>query len=411
MARWTGVYRASNGSWYFKAQGLAVDPETGRWPQITRRGYATAEDARTARRQYLVDLDSKRALINGAHVEGAAEMTVGQLIDKCLDEAEAMKRLGVKTLYDYRSNVDAYIRPWIGHIKIHDLTAEHVSAWQLDLAERGATQRAKKQLSSNTIRLARSPLNRAFKWAVAQGLVTFNPVEAVRPPRKVRTNPTHWSPDDARRFLAWLEGDRLYPLWAFLLSTGLRIGELVWLSWSSIDFDRRQVRVAVFATTLGYSLEHSDGKSSDARRTIDLDNQLVELLQSQADLQQAERMGSADYERTGYVFTKPSGGSYHPQALSKQLSSLSFELGLPRLTAHGLRHTCATLMLANGVQPKVAAERLGHADPTLFMNLYSHVTPTMQRQAADALGDALFGPDAETGWPDRPAVRDHDFRA
>jgi integrase len=77
------------------------------------------------------------------------------------------------------------------------------------------------------------------------------------------------------------------------------------------------------------------------------------------------------------------------------LGRFTAELDLPRLTAHGLRHTCATLMLANGVAPKVAAERLGHADATLFTNLYSHVTPTMQRDAASKIGTALFGDPAK----------------
>ena len=92
------------------------------------------------------------------------------------------------------------------------------------------------------------------------------------------------------------------------------------------------------------------------------------------------------------MFTKESGGSYHPQYLSRLIGRYSEELRLPRLTAHGLRHTSATLMLASGVPPKVAAERLGHADPSLFTNLYSHVTPTMQREAAEKIGSALFDP-------------------
>ncbi len=77
--------------------------------------------------------------------------------------------------------------------------------------------------------------------------------------------------------------------------------------------------------------------------------------------------------------------------LSRLLGDYTTELDVPRLTAHGLRHTSATLMLASGVPPKVAAERLGHADATLFTNLYSHVTPTMQREAAEKIGEALFG--------------------
>ena len=99
----------------------------------------------------------------------------------------------------------------------------------------------------------------------------------------------------------------------------------------------------------------------------------------------------AGYEASDYVFTKPAGGHYHPQVISKMLARASEEAGLPRLTAHGLRHTSATLMLDSGVAPKVAAELLGHADASLFMNLYSHVTPTMQSEAADKLSAALFG--------------------
>jgi integrase len=107
-------------------------------------------------------------------------------------------------------------------------------------------------------------------------------------------------------------------------------------------------------------------------------------------LQAEERLAAEDYVESDYVFTRPTAVRYHPVNLSKLLGRMTVEVGLPRLTAHGLHHTCATLMLANGVPPKVAAERLGHADPTLFTNLYSHVTPTMQREAADRIGAALF---------------------
>ena len=132
------------------------------------------------------------------------------------------------------------------------------------------------------------------------------------------------------------------------------------------------------------------GKSHDAVRTIELDSGLVDVLRRQQKLQ-AHEATIAKYEQSEYVFTKERGGHYHPQRLSRLLGDYSKELGLPRLTAHGLRHTSATLMLAGGVSPKVAAERLGHADPTLFTNLYSHVTPTMQKDAADRIGEALFG--------------------
>jgi integrase len=92
-----------------------------------------------------------------------------------------------------------------------------------------------------------------------------------------------------------------------------------------------------------------------------------------------------------FVFTQFEGGPYHPVHLSKLVTCYSGEVGLPRLSAHGLRHTAATLMLASGVPPKVAAERLGHANFVWFSSLYAHVTPSMQRDAAEAVGRVLFG--------------------
>jgi integrase len=188
-----------------------------------------------------------------------------------------------------------------------------------------------------------------------------------------------------------MEGERTWPIWAFLLGSGLRIGELVWLRWPNVDLEHRRARIVEFASTLGYDLLPSLGKSHDAVRTIDLDDGLVRVLELQRRIQTEDRKTAKKYEESEYVFTKEDGGCYHPQRLSYLLGEFSKELGVPRLTAHGLRHTSATLMLATGVPPKVAAERLGHADASLFTNLYSHVTPTMQREAADRIGEALFG--------------------
>jgi integrase len=249
-------------------------------------------------------------------------------------------------------------------------------------------------LSSNTIRLARAPLNAAFRFAVENGFVSRNPVSEAKPPVKRKSVPAHWTPEQAREFLAWHEGDRLYPLWAFMLSTGVRIGELVSLTWGDVDREARRVHIRRFSSALGDEVVECSGKSVDAIRSIDIDDHLVAILDQQRQLQ-FDELGALAL----VVFNRPDGEPFHPQGISKQLGRTSSEIGLPRLTAHGLRHTCATLMLASGVPPKVAAERLGHSDPTLFTNLYSHVTPTMQRDAAQRIGGALF--EDGGGWPQR----------
>lgn len=382
MPKVQGVYQDAKGSWYFKTR-TTKDQQTGKWRQVTRRGFPTAASASRAR----------ETLINEAaevsKTRAPLDLTVADLVDQYLDDAEAADRLSPKTLFDYRHYLEDYVRPWIGECLVTELDAEAVASWQRSLASEGGTKSGR-GLAPNTIRLARAPVNGAFKQAVATGIVAHNPLTSIPKPRARKKIPQHWTPEQARHFLALHEGDRLFPVWAFLLGSGLRIGELVHLRWPNIDLDQGLVRITEFASVLGYEVKESSGKSRDAIRTIDIDTHLAKVLKTQQEVQTAEQQGTR-YLKTDFVFTKTSGGPYHPQYLSRLLGRISPEVGLPRLTAHGLRHTSATLMLASGVPPKVAAERLGHADASLFTNLYSHVTPTMQREAATKIGEALFG--------------------
>lgn len=382
MPKATGVYKASNGTWYFKLR-VGRNPGTGKWNQVTRRGFRTAAEASEARR------DLTEATSNAGPV-AVGGVTVSNLVRRYHNEEEAMNRLSERTLYDQRGYRRNYVDEMIGETEATELTTTDVREWLVALATKGGS--AGKPLGPNTIRLARSMLRKAFAHGVATGVVRTNPVEQVKPPKHRKGVPAHWSPEEAKQFLALHEGDRLYPLWAFMLSSGVRVSELVWLRWPNVNLVEGYARLNEFPTTIGYRLAPSSGKNQTAVRTIDLDRRLVGILELQADQQRDERE-QPGYEPTDYVFTKATGGHYHPQTISKRLGRDSEQLGLPRLTAHGLRHTCATLMLAGGVQAKVAAERLGHADTRMFSNVYSHVTPTMQREAADKLGDALFGDD------------------
>jgi integrase len=377
------VYSDGHGSWYFKVS-LGRDPLSGRHVQVTKRGYRSATEAGRARQELLKRADARRVKVS------SKVLTVDELLDLYLDGLDADGRLSAKTRHDYRDYADTYVRPLLGSKKVRDVTPEVILIWQRRLAKNGR-KRDGKPLAPNSVRLARAPLAGAFKLAVTSGIVAVNPLTGAPRPAPRRTVPKHWTPEQAREFLTLMEGDRTYAVWAFLMGSGLRIGELVWLRWRNVDLNRRRVHVVEFASTLGYDLVPSVGKSRDSVRSIELDDGLVRLLRSQHKLQSQERLAAEEYVESDYVFTRSDGGPYHPQYLSRILGEYTVELGLPRLTAHGLRHTSATLMLASGVPPKVAAERLGHADPTLFTNLYSHVTPTMQREAAERIGSALFG--------------------
>ena len=380
MPKKSGVYKATNGTWYFKVRS-GIDPDSGKPKQVTRRGYVSAAAASEARQQFIEQVTRKPE-------KAYASLSVTELVEAYHVDAAALGHLSERTVYDERSYVRNYVAPYLADVSAHSLTPAKVRSWMVSLATKGGL--SGKPLGANTVRLARSLLLKTFTYGVAADLVEVNPVQDVPPPGKRKKIPAHWSPEQAREFLALHEGDRLYPLWAFMLSSGVRVSELVWLQWVNIDLDQAIARLQDIPTTIGYQLKPSEGKNAAAVRTIDLDDHMVNILKAQAEQQEEERSGPG-YQHSDYVFTTSGGLSYHPQTISKRLTRESKQLGLPRLSAKGLRHTCATLMLAGGVPPKVAAERLGHADTRMFTEVYSHVTPTMQKEAAAKLGSALFG--------------------
>jgi integrase len=394
-ARPQGVYQDKRGNWYFKAT-IGRDPLTGKRDQVTRRGFRTMAEAARERREVLGKIDRGQLAVS------VAGLKVNELLDLYLDGIDADQNLALKTRFDYRQYAQDYINPYIGDRRVREVTPEVILAWQRKLLKEGGAKRSKdmgdklgpgKPLSPNTVNRVRAVLSGAFKLAVRAGTVPINPLLQAPRPKPQRKIPKYWSPDEARKFLSLMEGDRTWPIWAFLLGSGLRIGELVSLRWPSVDLKNRRVRIVDFVSTLGYDMMPSSGKSRDAIRTVDLDDGLVDVLKTQKKIQSTERSAATNWVESDFVFTRPNGGQYHPMNLSRLLATYTTELDVPRLTAHGLRHTSATLMLASGVPPKVAAERLGHADATLFTNLYSHVTPTMQREAAEKIGAMLFGED------------------
>jgi len=260
---------------------------------------------------------------------GAVALTVNELLDLYLDGLDADQRLSPKTRHDYRVYAQTYVRKPLGNRKVRDVTPELILTWQRRLLAEGGAKDGR-PLAPNTIRLARAPLAGAFRLAVSSGIVAVNPLMHAPRPKARRSVPRHWSPEQAREFLALMEGDRTYPVWAFLMCAGLRIGELVALRWNNVDLTEGVVSVVEFSTYLGHDVVASSGKSRDAIRRVDIDRALVGVCEHSSRAQQAkERLAADFYEETGHVFTRPAGGPYHPQYLSRLLGRYSEELGLP----------------------------------------------------------------------------------
>ena len=203
-----------------------------------------------------------------------------------------------------------------------------------------------------------------------------------------------WSDVQARAFLVAVADDELYAMWVLFLTTGLRRGEIAALRWEDVDLERATMAVVRNRVSAGRGKAVSvhQPKTRGGRRNVALDATSIEVLRLHRTAQREERLrlGPA-WMDSGYVFCGIDGAALHPDTITGTFRTIVTDLDLPRIRLHDLRHTSATLALKAGVHPKVVSERLGHATVGITLDLYSHVLDSMQAEAAEQIGDVIFG--------------------
>jgi integrase len=312
--------------------------------------------------------------------------SVAHFLMRWLDDVRGQVKTSSHRRYgDY---VRVHLVPTIGQIPLVRLTPAHVQTLM--------TRKLAEGLHPTTVRSMRTVLHRALEDAERQGLVQRNVSEQARPPRQVRANIQTMTEEQAAAFLSAAEGARFHALFVLALTTGMREGELLGLRWSDLHLDASkpflQVEMAVEEADHGYVL--NEPKTAHSRRRIALTPTAVGALRFHRVRQNQERLrlGEAWSSSLDLVFPNTIGGLMDPKSLARRDFMRARErAGLPSdLHFHCLRHTCATLLLARGVNPKVVSEMLGHADISITLRVYAHVTEGMQQAAVDTM-EQIFG--------------------
>ena len=206
------------------------------------------------------------------------------------------------------------------------------------------------------------------------------------PRREFRT----LSPGEAARFLKAALSDRLYGLHVLALHTGMRLGELLGLRWADVDLNGAVLSVRQQVYRLAGEWHYSEPKTAAGRRTISLSASAVEALRVCRLRQNEERLQASAWEDNDLVFCNRLGRPLEKATLLRRSFWPALErAGLPRIRFHDLRHTAASLLLAEGVHPKIVQERLGHSSISMTMDTYSHVTPNLQAEAAERMDRLL----------------------
>ncbi|WP_409484474.1 tyrosine-type recombinase/integrase [Arsenicicoccus dermatophilus] len=250
---------------------------------------------------------------------------------------------------------------------------------------------AAKGVSARTVQLTRATLRVMLAEAERDQIVHRNVAALVRGPRVERQEVEPWTAEEAGLFLGSMREHRLYALFAVGVSLGLRKGELLALRWEDVDLVGGTVRIRRTVQRLGAGagLVVGTPKTARSRRTIPLPAVCVQALQQHRAAQDGERRGSASWMDPGVVFATGKGTMIEPRNLNRLFDEQIAKAGVRRIRFHDLRHTCASLLLAQGVPPRVVMEVLGHSQLAITTDPYGHVLPTGLRAAADAMDGVL----------------------
>jgi integrase len=230
-------------------------------------------------------------------------------------------------------------------------------------------------------------LHRALKDAVRWQRLAVNPVDAADPPRgqsKQRELPA-WNAEQLSGFLSHVRDDRLFAFWRLLSMTGCRRGEALGLRWDDLDVEAATLTIRRALVPLGAEVIVSEPKTARGRRRIALDPLTIEALKCHAARQADDQSACDAWNETGYIFTTIDGQPLDPHRVSKVFERHLRAAALPRIPLHGLRHTYATLALSSGVNPRIVSGRLGHSTVALTLDIYSHVLPQADQDAADRI--------------------------
>jgi len=362
-------------------EGSVYKRKDGRWEAaVMVRGCRRRFCAKRRDQAYQWLTATMRAREEGRPI-APARATVAAHLRAWLTGARA--HLRHRTWVRYEQLARLQILPTLGAIPLGRLEPNDVKLMQQRMLEAGA--------SPSSTRQARAVLHGALTEAVRWGLVARNVAALVRPPQKpAHEMPTLTQPEVEALFAA-AAGDRLEALWVLAATVGMRQGELLGLRWRNVDLDRGVLSVCGSLTRGPEGLIITDPKTARSRRRVALPAIAVEALRRHRATQAGERLrAGAAWTDRDLVFSNGVGGPLScDKLLRDRFRPLLRKAALPPIRFHDLRHTAATRLLEQGVHPKVVSEMLGHASVAITLDIYSHVSPDLQRQAVSAI-DALF---------------------
>ena len=367
-------------------EGTIFQRADGKWVSRISLGYDAIAHRRRQKTFYGVTKEEVRRKLTealrgkdlGLNVSPKVQ-TVESFLRSWL-ETVVRPRVRPKTFVSYEQIIRNHLIPGIGYFELQRLTPQQVQAFLNVKAETGLSV-------EHLRRVLRTALTQAMKW----DLIPRNVAALVSVPKTRQHQFAYLAPEQAKTFVAAVRGTPLEALFTVALTMGLRLNEALGLRWADVDLEVGKIRVHSQLQRTKAKVEFVEPKTARSRRTIPLPSFAIETLRHHKARQAEMRLFNADvWKDYDLVFTSSVGTPPDERNIRRTLAVILERAGLPRMRFHDLRHSCATLLLSQGVDVRTIMETLGHSQIALTMNTYSHVVPELQRVASQKM-DALLG--------------------
>ncbi|OMD00026.1 site-specific integrase [Paenibacillus sp. FSL R5-0636] len=356
---------AKKNKWYYvfytgeKVNGVRVRAKAG--------GFKTQKEAIAA------EAERRDALNKGTYFEPAKTL----FKDYIADWLKNRRSISQETVELYENNLRLYINPVLGDIPLSKLNAQHVEDFLTSMDDKG--------LGEWSIKRAFSILNAALNSAVTKDLILKNPASKVEKPKVTRKSMAVWEPDFTFEFLEKTKGESRYWIAIYLaIMTGMRQGEILGLRWSDIDFDNKTLHIQ---QTVTKRRRIKDGaKTPSSIRSVALSTDTVDKLKEHRKHILEDRLiAGQSYLNHDLVVCTAVGGPATTRSVYRAWERFLKKYEAPHITFHDLRHTHVAMMIKQGVHMKVISERLGHSSISVTMDIYGHLLPNMQSDAAELM--------------------------
>jgi len=310
-------------------------------------------------------------------------MTLAVYLQHWLAES-AKPTIRESTYVSYRTIVRKHLVPQLGRVQLAKLTPQMV--------EQFLNNRIGTGLSPRRVQYFHAVLRRALNRAMKAGYLGRNVATLVDPPRVPHKEIEPFTPSQIRVLLEAIKGNRLEALYSVALAVGLRQGEALGLRWGDVDFQAGLIHARYELQRIEGKFQLVELKSRRSHRTLAVPSYIAEKLREHGARQREEHLLlGPEWHDNDLVFTSQTGLPLDGKNVTRAFQRLLRRAGLPKRRFYDLRHSCATLLLVQGVPARVVMEILGHSQIGLTMNTYTHVVPELSRAAANGMQRFLVG--------------------